>query len=405
MSHGRSSGAPPDDPWGCVERWLPAEPPSSRLAGSSASALAGVGFGVKANLDVAGVTTTAGTRAATDPASDDAAAVAALRRHGAVPLATTTLAEAAVGSVTRNPWTGTCVSPRDPSRNAGGSSGGSAAFVAAGFAPLALGSDTMGSVRIPAACCAVLGWKPTSGAVSTAGLVPLASALDTVGVLAADAATLLAAAEALLGPGASAGGSARTLRVGVPTLIDLADDAAHRAVDAAVAALGAASASVDLQLDPALVRRRGLLLCEAEAARWWAPQLEAADRGEPSGLSDALLALLRYGRDAAADDVREAERVRRAARDAVLRLLAGRTHVLVLPTLPDAPPAVDDDPPGLADLTAWVNLVGLPAVSVPTGVTGDGELVPRSVQLIGAPGADRLLIELSAVVAGAATGR
>jgi aspartyl-tRNA(Asn)/glutamyl-tRNA(Gln) amidotransferase subunit A len=364
-------------------------------------------LGVKANLEVAGIPTSAGTQVGGEPAQRDAEAVARLRAAGMVIAATTTLAEAAIGSVTANPWTGVCVNPHDSSFHAGGSSGGSAAAVAGGLVRVALGTDTMGSVRIPAACCGLVGWKPTRGAVPTQGLVPLAEALDTVGVLASNAVDALVVAHHLLDLPWDAVHAAidrpqRVARLHLPVAIDTA---AAQAADAVLRHLsgalgssrsGAANpqvADVRLDLDASLVRRRGLLLCEAEAYAFWRDAVERDD----AGLSEPLKALLRYGRDASDERIAQARRVVDDVAEAAMALF-GEADVLVLPTLPGAPPHVGEDPAGLADLTAWVNLAGLPAVSVPTWVAPDGEPVPRSVQLIGRPGSDLDLLALAATL-------
>ena len=384
------------DEWGCIEARLPlarqaANASDARLeSGSPLGPLDGVPFAVKANLDVAGITTTAGTTVARAAAARDAEVVASLRAAGAIPVLTTTLAEAAIGSVTVNPWTGPCVSPRDTSRNAGGSSGGSAAAVAAGLVPFALGTDTMGSVRIPAACCGIAGWKPTRGAISTQGLVPLSGALDTVGVLAPSAIDLLPIARVLLGEKVTA----RPSRIGIASLTTDADEAARAAVDEAANRLrssGCEVVDVHVDIDAALVRRRGLLLCETEAAGFWGPAVD----GDPSGLSDPVRALLRFGRDAPAEAITAAELLR-ADVERTVRSVLDDVDVILLPTLPGPPPARDEDPAGLADLTAFANLAGVPVVSVPIGMAAEGESVARSVQLIGRYGSDIALIELTA---------
>jgi aspartyl-tRNA(Asn)/glutamyl-tRNA(Gln) amidotransferase subunit A len=319
-------------------------------------------------------------------AERDAAVVHQLREAGAIPVLTTTLAEAAIGSVTANPWTGACANPHDPAFNAGGSSGGSAAVVAAGLVPFALGTDTMGSVRIPAACCGIFGWKPSRGLLSNEGLVPLASALDTVGVLSASSALLRDVADLF--------SDDRPMpllrRVGILSLNVPLDESAQRAVNAVaqrIADEGVEVIQVHLDLDPALVRRRGLLLCEAEAASFWGSAVD----GDPPGLSPALRGLLAFGRDADESAIRSAESVRVDV-EAAMTALFDDVDALLLPTLPGPPPLIGDDPPGLADLTAFVNLAGVPALSFPTTTVAPGESIPRSVQLVGENGSDRALI-------------
>jgi AtzE family amidohydrolase len=145
--------------------------------------LAGVPFAVKNLFDVSGITTIAGSKINTDnpPASQDAAGVARLRQAGAILVGTLNMDEYAYGFVTENSHYGATRNPRDTTRIAGGSSGGSAAAVAAGLVPFTLGSDTNGSIRVPAALCGVFGFKPTYGRLSRAGAYLFSSSLDCVG--------------------------------------------------------------------------------------------------------------------------------------------------------------------------------------------------------------------------------
>src|SRR5213594_2553503 len=173
--------------------------------GGDAGPLAGVPFAVKNLFDVAGVTTLAGSRIYRDnpPAGRDATAVAALRRAGAVLVGCANMDEFAFGFTTENTHYGPTRNPHDPTRIAGGSSGGSAAAVAAGLVALSLGSDTNGSIRVPAALCGIYGLKPTFGRLSRAGVFPLASSLDHVGPFARSVADLALAFDALQGPDAT----------------------------------------------------------------------------------------------------------------------------------------------------------------------------------------------------------
>ena len=170
--------------------------------GGDAGPLAGVPCAVKNLFDVAGVTTLAGSRIYRErpPAERDAAAVAALRRAGAVLVGCLNMDEYAFGFTTENTHYGPTRNPHDLTRIAGGSSGGSAAAVAAGLVPLSLGSDTNGSIRVPASLCGVFGLKPTYGRVSRAGVVLFAGSLDHVGPFARSVRDLAVAFDALQGP-------------------------------------------------------------------------------------------------------------------------------------------------------------------------------------------------------------
>jgi len=175
------------------------------VAGGAAGPLAGLPFAVKNLFDVAGLTTLAGSRihASRPPAARDAAAVAALRRAGAVLVGSLNMDEYAFGFTTENSHYGATRNPHDRERVAGGSSGGSGAAVAAGLVPLTLGSDTNGSIRVPASLCGVFGLKPTYGRVSRAGTALFAGSFDHVGPLARSARDLAVAFDALQGPDAA----------------------------------------------------------------------------------------------------------------------------------------------------------------------------------------------------------
>ncbi|MCW2622813.1 MAG: Allophanate hydrolase, partial [Frankiales bacterium] len=171
-------------------------PPDPR-DGTVAGPLAGLPFAVKDNVDVAGVPSTAGCPALDRPARSDAHAVELLRAAGAVPVAKTNLDQFATGLVgTRSPY-GACSSVFSDRHVSGGSSSGSAVAVAAGLVPLALGTDTAGSGRVPAAFNGLVGWKPTRGIVSTRGVLPACRSLDCVTTLTRSVAEARAAAAVL----------------------------------------------------------------------------------------------------------------------------------------------------------------------------------------------------------------
>src|SRR2546429_894063 len=175
---------------------------------------------VKDCIDVEGLPTTAGCQVIAEqasPAARDAAVVAAARRAGARIVGKTTLTELCWSASGVNPWSGTPANPLDPRRLPGGSSSGSAVAVAAGEADVALGTDTGGSVRIPAACCGIAGLKTTWGRVPVAGVYPLAPSLDTVGPLGADVAAVELGMRLIepgfaAGSGEPAGGTAGRIR-------------------------------------------------------------------------------------------------------------------------------------------------------------------------------------------------
>jgi aspartyl-tRNA(Asn)/glutamyl-tRNA(Gln) amidotransferase subunit A len=372
--------------------------------------LAGAAVAVKDNIAVAGMPWTAGLAAHRHRiAADDAPCIAALRRAGASILGKTAMDEGALGATGDAPGFAPCRNPLAPDCSPGGSSGGSAAAVAAGFARMAVGTDTMGSVRIPAAYCGVVGLKPTAGLVGRSGVEPLSDTLDTVGAIAAkpeEAGLLL---EALVAPDTedplwrpappawSAHGAApRALRIGlaVPGIGVPVEDAVAEGLARAVRRLSDAGHVLsDIALprwDPGATRRAGLLLCEAEAAASHAALLD-----DPAAASTAYRAALAYGRNAGAIRiVRALDRLAWARAAAFAALDA--CDVLLMPTAPQraflrGTPA----PANQADLTALANAAGLPAIAVPVPLA---EGLPASVQLLGRPYAEAVLVGLGAQI-------
>ncbi len=246
--------------------------------GGDPGPLAGVPFAVKNLFDVEGQITRAGSRAtgADPPAARDAYAIRALEEAGAVLVASTNMDELAYGFSGENAHDGDTRNPRDPRLSAGGSSSGSAALVAAGAVPLALGTDTNGSVRVPAALSGIAGLKPTYGRLSRSGVFSFVHSLDHVGVFAATADDLAAALAALDGPDpddpAQASGVSprpvpqelRAARLGGWFAAPLHPDVAE-AVDAAAGALGAPT-TVELTLAEA-ARAAAFVLTTAEGGQ------------------------------------------------------------------------------------------------------------------------------------------
>lgn len=361
-----------------------------RQAGQCRGPLDGVPFAVKANIDVAGEVTTSGLLMPASgwwpAARQDARSVDRLVLLGAIPVFTTTMAPMAMGSVTVSPLHGPCRNPHDRDRHAGGSSGGSGAVVGADAVPFALGSDTLGSIRIPADYCEVTGWIPTPGSVDQAGMVPLCSDFDRLGVLCQDPRDLALLIDALAGA-SQASEPVAPARVRALEADATVDAAGQRALARALRALQAEGCAVQasgmLDLDLGRLRRRAFLLIEAQASRTFA---DARAQGAiPAGMDE----LLDFGAAATAESLRRSEDAVAQAQRLAIDLLAD-VDLLLLPTTPGGAPLLADDPPGAADLTAWVNVAGLPAISVPVG--------GRSVQIIGRRGSDRLIARAAASV-------
>jgi len=354
---------------------------------------------VKDLFDTAGLATTYGSALFADhvPAVT-APAVAALERSGWGVVGKTNLHEFAFGTTSENPHFGTVPNPLSPGRVAGGSSGGNAAALVLGAADLALGTDTGGSIRIPAACCGVVGFKPTYGHVSLEGCFPLAPSFDHAGPMARDVATCEEAMHALEpGFGQASLDALADLRVGI-AWVERADPLVRARVAEACAQFP---------------DRRPLEIPLAEDV-YPARMREVADVHRELFAENADL----YGDDVRAKierclevtDVEVAraeearERLRRELTEAVEDL-----DLLVTPTLPSVAPRSGTSAPGdLASFESMIrftfpfNALGWPALSLPCGPAEHG--LPASVQIVGHPGADEVVLAagrlLEAVLAG-----
>ena len=353
---------------------------------------AGLPVAVKDLIDMAGVVTTAGCRALADigkPAERDAPLLAEIRRREAAGelwiVGKTNLHELAYGTTGLNPWWGTSLNPKYPTLFPGGSSSGSATAVAAGEAVVALGSDTGGSVRIPAACCGIAGLKTTWGRVPLTGVWPLAPSLDTVGPMAADVAGLVLGMQ-LLEPGFSTGDASGVSigRVRVDVDVNPAVDAA---VDRALAAFGAPVTDVELSMWRTAWEQADVVL-SAEA--WRADGALLAEH--PDGIGAMTAERIVGGRDVDLRAEAAARRTQLTWQHELQNVLTD-VHVLAMPVLCDLPPALDTQPAGLNRLTLPVNFAGLPALSLPIGEV-DGR--PVAIQLIAPAYGEELLLSLGA---------
>jgi aspartyl-tRNA(Asn)/glutamyl-tRNA(Gln) amidotransferase subunit A len=380
-------------------------------AGRVRGPLHGVPVAVKDLVDVAGVVTAAGSpKLAANRAERDAPVVERLRGAGAVVIGKTRTHEFAYGVLT--PGT---VNPWDETRIAGGSSGGSAAAVAAGLVGFTVGSDTAGSIRIPAACCGVVGFKPTYGAVPAAGVFPLSWSCDHVGPIAAGVSEVVLLFEVLSGVPVPAPVLPDPLRLGRLVGEDLAlvDPAVSEALDRLCGRLekgGARIDEVELPLRAARSAVATIVLPELAAAH----ARLLAETGE-EGYGPRVLDAIRLGQSALATEYLAGLRYRGRFVALVEGLLGGR-HALLLPTIPVVAPERASRVVRLGDgselgvqvaLTALpgaFNCSGSPVVSVPVGLV-DG--LPVGASLVGRIGGDHELLRVAAVVEDAAhfTGR
>src|SRR5215213_395911 len=381
------------------------------VVGAYRGPLHGVPVAVKDLLAIRGTPTTAGWKILAENITDfDAAAVERLEAAGAVIVGKTRLSEFAYSPGSNNAHYGPTRNPRHPERDTGGSSSGSAAAVGAELVYAAIGSDTGGSIRIPAALCGIVGLKPTFGRISLHGVLPLAWSLDHLGPLTrsvADAALLL---EALAGydardprtrqnvppptpPDLDAG--VRGLRIGV-----LGDDGSGGRLgsDAAIAAWqrgltaleqgGAELVHIDLpELEPLRLLNSAILAIEASAYHLPNLRTRLGDYGEFP--RQRLLAAFAYDSRA----FMRAQQARAALRrscDAIFE----RIDLLSTPAQPDVAPLLGSL--GSLMFTEPFNILGWPAISVPSGTSADG--LPFGLQLVGKPWDEATVLRAARVV-------
>jgi amidase len=376
--------------------------PRVEIAGTAGGALAGLDFAVKDLFDVAGVVTTYGNpdwARTHPPAAATAPAVLALLQAGAHLRGKTKTVELAYGLTGENVWHGTPTNPAAPDRFPGGSSCGSVAATAAGLVDFALGSDTGGSVRIPASYCGVFGIRPSWGAVSLTGACPLGPTFDTAGWFATRSSVLRRVGEVLLPPSGE-GRLGPLLKV---------QEAWINAVPATAAALSGSLAAVEGVLGPALSITlapesldqlyNAFRVVQAEEA--WASLGSWVEATKPKfgpGVGE------RFALAKAGDPARAAEgrRTRDHFRSRVHALLAGGA-VMVYPTSPVPAPKLDTSPEGqqavrerTLNVTAIAGLGGLCEVTLPAA---KAEGAPVGLSLVAAPGRDRALLALAEQVA------
>ena len=365
-----------------------------------ASTGTGPRLAVKDLIDVAGVPTTAGSRAVertATPATADAACLAGARAAGARIVGKTNLHELAMLPLGTNQWFGTPINPLDPALIPGGSSCGSATAVATGEADVGLGSDTGGSVRIPAACCGITGLKTTYGRVPLDGVWPLAPSLDTIGPMAATVDGLVTGM-ALLEPGfAPAAAPARRigrLRTTARPEIEQAVDEALKAAEFEVVTLDWDGFAAGTNIFTAIFLTEAWDVDHALADAY--PDAVGEDIHQTLSLAD----LFRPG-------LEDARRQIAGWRQSLLDLF-GQVELIALPTLPAFPPRLEDLTPDslvnviieITQYTGLFNAAGTPCTAQP--VSTPGARVPASLQLVGPPHGEELLLATALRVEAAA---
>lgn len=348
---------------------------------------------IKDTIDIAGHPTRAASRALADapPAAQHADVVRLLLDAGWQIAGKANMHELAFGMTGINDYTGTPVNPQDASRIPGGSSSGSASLVGLGAVDAALGTDTGGSIRGPAACCGVFGLKPTFGRVSRRGVAPAESSLDCVGPFARDARTL-AAAMAAIAPGFDlARATTPAADCTVAQVVVDADPAIAAALDGAVRAAGYRSHAIVLD-DLRAAFDAGLAVINAETSRAFG-HLVATGR-----LGADLDARLRAAATTTPAALAEAEAVR-ARITAQIDAALEHADVLVLPTLPALPITLEQARNGvsviaMSSLIRPFNLSGHPALSVPLPLAGSP--LKAGLQIVGRKGADERVCAVAA---------
>jgi amidase len=358
----------------------------------------GVRLAVKDLIDLAGSPTTAGSQAlatAAVPAAADAPCLAGARAARVPIVGKVNLHELAFGASGVNDYFGTPVNPLDPGRVPGGSSSGSAVAVAGDDADIAYGSDTGGSIRIPAAFCGITGLKTTHGRVSLAGVWPLAPSLDTVGPMARDVAGV-AAGMTLLEPGFTLD-APPAIRVGRlrPAGCDV-DPVIDSAIDSALARSGLEVTEIDLPGWLAAREAAGVII-DAEAAESNRALLDDPARRDLLGAD--VRARLVEGAATTPAQLAQARAVQTRWRDEMARALKD-VDALALPTVPFyAPPLEDAARKPYTIFTNPVNLSGNPALALPVP---SANRLPASVQIIGPANSEAMLLAMAAIIEAAA---
>jgi len=389
-------------------------------AGQNPGPLAGVPFAVKNLIDIAGLPTLAGSKINRDhkPAAADALLISRLEAAGAILVGALNMGEYAYDFTGENAHDGPSRNPHDTTRMTGGSSGGSGSAVGGGLVPLALGSDTNGSIRVPASFCGVFGLKPTYGRLTRAGSFPFVSSLDHLGPLARSVADLAASYDAMQGydPAdpvcvdrpmepvtglleAGVGGlriasAAGYFRAG-------ASAEALAALDAVTTALGAAEA-VTLP-EAQLARSAAYIISTAEGAALHLHRLRNRPDDFDADVRDRLIA----GALVPASAVVQAQKFRRRYRTAVLRLFE-HVDAILAPATPTVAPLVGQKTfvlagqemplrPNIGIYTQPISFIGLPVVAVPLPAPSDPgrASLPIGVQIIAAPWREDLALRIA----------
>ena len=376
--------------------------------------LAGIPIAVKDLIDEAGKVSTQGSSFFRDapPAEKDAPVVRRLKKAGAVIFGKTNLHEFAWGGTTSNPHFGICRNPWNPDHIPGGSSGGSGAAVAARIVPGALGTDTLGSIRLPSAFCGIVGLKPTYGLLPTEGIFPLGYTLDHVGPMTRTVPDARLCLKALLTSDDQHGlesmqkksrhtpsGSKRLkgLRIGRlsesvpedschPTTwqqyqksFELAEDEGAEVVEESIPGFETALSAA-------------FIMTLAQAGEIHHERLAE----NPEGFGDDVRDRLYQGHLVSGVDYVRAQRIRSKLVDEAKKLMQ-RVDAWILPTAPNPASRIGEPPhPWAARFTSRINLLGFPGIAIPSGLTDDE--LPVSIQIVSAPYSEYLLLDIAEII-------
>lgn len=364
---------------------------------------------VKDNFSIRGFRPTAGIGGESfSVAPDDAFVVQRWREKGGGLAGRTRMDEGALGALGFNPFHGRTENPRALGYSPGGSSSGSAAAVASGIVRIALGTDTMGSVRIPASYCGIVGFKPSRGVLSLSGVIPLSPTLDHVGVLGIDVRSIEEAFGILAAPDSNDRYSRNLPRLEAPLTTlprELVVAVPRNLVGANVepqilSVFGRVCEAINSEIFPVVtappmgflgqrMRKAAFLLAEIEGAAVHADLVKDAQ----SGLSPSFRRLLEYGRDLPSSKGEHAYQVCNELAQESRLMLTRFDFILTPTTLERAFRHGNHPPPGQADLTVFANAAGLPAISLPLPMP-DGER-PAGLQIVGRDLADLAVLELA----------
>lgn len=371
-----------------------------RRAGRAQGPLDGIPYAAKDMFETRGIRTTGGSKVLENNVpSRSAAAICMLDAAGAVLIGKTNLHEFAHGATGENRWAGTVVNPHDETRLAGGSSSGSAAAVAAGIVPFALGTDTGGSCRVPAALCGIAGYKPSYGLISLDGVIPYCWSLDHAGVLATSVEDLELVVRqiAKLSPATISAGSLRVALVeGLEQKCDAPVRDAFLVAKEHMRRSGATFGVIEVP-DQSEARAVSLIIQLAEAAAYHACNRASAGDRFGADIRGAMV----QGQSLSAEKYIHCVRLLETYRQAFAQNMQ-TFDILLTPACPIAAPKLGTVEVNIAGqtfpignaltlFTSFFNMVGAPALVLPVGSPSRG--LPVAVQIVGAPGSDAHLFE------------